>query len=155
MASTAGLPDELRERGERWLLDLERRVVAIQAGANQLSEAEALMLITAIGDVLDTLQHARGVFVGDVPLGQRPSSRWVPVTRPSRTLAALVHSAGADLGETPLELIRVAKSELSEERCAAVLLTIGDVLGSVFTNLTRAVWDSHPEFAPSGWSSAN
>jgi hypothetical protein len=113
------------------------------------------MLLTAAGDVLNTLRHSRGIFAGDVPLGQRPDSRWVPIVHPSPALAALVHSAGGDLGETPRELLELAKATLREEQYQAVLLTVGDVLGSVFTNLTRAVWDGYPEFAPPGWPHPN
>jgi hypothetical protein len=115
MATSVVLPHELREHGERWVLDLERRVEALQAGASQLPETEALMLLTAAGDVLNTLRHSRGIFAGDVPLGQRPDSRWVPIVHPSPALAALVHSAGGDLGETPRELLELAKATLREE----------------------------------------
>jgi hypothetical protein len=110
------------------------------------------MLADASGDTLNTLGFARGILAGDIPLGQRPDSRWVPVKQPSRALAALVHSHGDHFGGTPRELVELAKASLAEEQRRAFLLMIGDVLGSVFTNLTRAVWNDYPEYAPPGWN---
>ncbi|RYZ01381.1 MAG: hypothetical protein EOO73_35750 [Myxococcales bacterium] len=145
------IPDDLREAAGRWLDDLEQKVSAIQSNANRLPEADAHMLAEATDDTMNTLRFARAILAGEVALGQRPDSRWVPVKQPSPALAAIIHSNGGHLGGTPHDLVELAKASLPEEQRRPFLLMIADVLGSVFTNLSRAVWDDYPEYAPPGW----
>jgi hypothetical protein len=144
-------PTALREEAERWLDQLEQCVSRLQSNAGHLPDGEAHMLAEASADTMNTLVFARGILAGEVPLGPCPDSRWVPVKQPSRALAALVHAEGDHLGGTPWDLVELAKASLSEEQRRPFLLMIGDVLASVFTNLTRAVWNDYPEYAPPGW----
>ncbi len=109
------------------------------------------MLAEASNDTMKTLAFARRILAGDVPLGERSDSRWVPVKEPSRALASLVKLHCDRLGGTPTDLIELARACLPEEQYRPFLLMVGDVLGSVFINLTRAVWNDYPEYAPPGW----
>jgi len=52
----------------------------------------------------------------------------------------------------PHDLVDLAKAWLPEEQRRHFLLMIGDVLGSAFTNLFRAVWEDYPQYAPPGWN---
>jgi hypothetical protein len=145
------VPANLRAEAERWLDRLEECVMALQTNAAQLPDRDAQMLAEASADTINTLIFARGVLAGDVRLGERPNSRWVPVKQPGRDLAVLVHAHGDRLGGTPWDLVELAKASLPDEQRRPFLLMIGDVLASVFTNLTQAVWNDYPEYAPQGW----
>ncbi|MDF3071569.1 MAG: hypothetical protein K0R38_7170, partial [Polyangiaceae bacterium] len=140
-ASELTIPAILRAETEAWLSELEQRVSALQASASQLEGGEAHMLTEASCDTMNALTFARRTLAGDVPLGPRPKSPWVPVKNPSRALAKLVHSHGDKLGGTPWAVVELANTCLPEAQRRPVLWMIGDVRASVVTNLTRAVWN--------------
>jgi hypothetical protein len=75
----------------------------------------------------------------------------VPIAKPSPALAAIVVATDEVLKQTPWELIEHAKTTLDEQYRRAFLLVTGDVLGSTFTNLFRAVWDQYPQYEPADW----
>jgi hypothetical protein len=78
----------------------------------------------------------------------------VPIARPSPALAAIVAATDEVLKQTPWELIEYAKAAVDERHQRAFLLVTGDVLGSIFINLFRAVWNEYPQYAPDDWERA-
>ena len=146
------LSPELKAETDDWLDQLESSIARIENCAPGLSEDEARALHDAIADVRTVTSFARAMFAGSLPMDERVNDRWTPLVHPSPALAALVHSAGDSLGGTPWPLIERAKATLPESQRRPFLLVVGSVLGSVFTNLTRAVWNDYPQFAPQGWN---
>jgi hypothetical protein len=145
------LPTSIGQAAERWLTDIETSLVTLETSAVSLSRDEATALRDAIADVRTCTSFAMAVLSGDAPVAQRAPSRWVPITRPSPELAAIISSVDDLLKDTPWKLVDSAKSVLDDYQRHAFLQIVGDVLGSIFTNLIRAVWNEYPEHAPADW----
>lgn len=145
------LPAPLLAEAVHWLDEIESRLRQVASVESRLSGEEAASLRDAIGDVRATLAFARQLYSAQAPLGQSADTRWVPLVTVSPVLAAAIHSAGDALWGTPWELIERGKASLEGDQRAAFVQIAGDVLGSIFTNFTRAVWKDYPSYAPDGW----
>jgi len=154
MSETLTLPDELRVTTEQWLDDVEAGLVRLENAYGGLRAADASSLHAAIADVRTCTSFARRMFDGAVPLGALADASWVPITKPSLELAAAIFSRGYEFAQTPFALLEQAKALLSLDMYKSFSLEVAYVLGSTFTNLTRAVWDDYPQYAPPGWSAA-
>jgi hypothetical protein len=145
------LPDEIRREAERWLDDIEAALVRLEASGAALAAPDAASLSAAIEDVRTNTSFARRMFAGGIPLGTMADDRWVPIAKPSRALAVAVHSLGDNFARTPFDLLARGKNLLTVEAYKPFSLQVAYVLASIFTNLTRAVWEDYPEYAPSDW----
>jgi hypothetical protein len=145
------LPSELRIDVERWLDEIGASIGFIEAVGRGLDPGDASSLRDAIGDVRARTAFARRMFAGLVPLGSQPDDRWVPIAKPSRELAAVVHSAGEAFARTPVALLKRGSALLPADTYRAFSLEVAFVVASIFTNLTRAIWNEFPEYAPDGW----
>lgn len=152
MRDMLNLPDELRLEAERWLDDVDDAIGRLETASRALEAADAIALMTAISNVRITTSFARRMLSGLEPLGALADSRWVPIAKPSRELALAVYSLGHDFARTPVALLQRGKSLLSAQTSRAFSLEIAYVIGSVFTNLNRAIWDDYPEYAPPDWA---
>jgi len=152
MSETLILPDELRVSTEQWLNDVEAGVVRLEDAYGDLSAADASSLHAAIADVRTCTSFARRMFAGAVQLDALADASWVPIAKPSPELAAAIFSRGYEFAQTPFALLEHAKTQLTLDTYKSFSLEVAYVLGSTFTNLTRAVWDDYPQYAPPGWS---
>jgi hypothetical protein len=146
------LPPSVREEAQHWRDQLDAEITSVESAAPRLSEAEANALRNAIADVRANISFARAALSGVVRLTDRPRAHCAIPSKPSPELAAVIHAAGDALGGTPWLMIDRAKLALDDGQRRPFLLVIGTVLASVFTSMTRAVWNKYPEYAPDGWT---
>jgi hypothetical protein len=152
MAHVLNLPNELRLEAERWLDGVDRAIGRLEAASRRLEASDALSLITATADVTISTAFARRMLSGLEALGSLADARWAPIAKPSRELAVVVHAVGDEFARTPVALLQLGKSLLPTETFRAFSLEIAYVIGSIFTNLTRAIWEDYPEYAPPDWA---
>jgi hypothetical protein len=153
MPTYVELPPALLTDASRWLDEIEATLGHLMSVVPTLSAAEAAALRAAVQDVQVTTAFARDMICGRLPLDHPTNTQWVPLANASPALAAAIHASGGSLSETPWPLIQHAKLALTDDQHSAFVRVVGDVLGSVFTNLTRAVWNNYPAYAPDGWES--
>jgi hypothetical protein len=148
------LPESITLAALQWLSDVDGGLAELESSATSLSDHDQAVLREAIGDVRVVISFARQAYSSEAPPTERPASKWVPIARPSPALAPIVAATDEVLKQTPWELIEHAKATLEERHQRAFLLVTGDVLGSIFINLFRAVWDEYPQYAPADWEHA-
>ena len=148
------MPESITLDALQWLADIDGGLVELESSAASLSDHDKAVLREAIADVRAVMSFARLAYSSEAPPTERPPSKWVPIARPSPALAAIVAATDEVLKQTPWELIEYAKAAVDERHQRAFLLVTGDVLGSIFINLFRAVWDEYPQYAPDDWKHA-
>jgi hypothetical protein len=133
------------------LTDIDRCLAELESSAVSLSSGDAAVLREAVADVRVVVSFAREALSSETPPAERAPTRWVPIKKPSPALAVVVAAADDAIKQTPWALIEQAKSTLDDHHRHAFLLITGDALGSIFTNLFRAVWNEYPQYAPADW----
>jgi|SRR6478609_1886776 len=151
MSTTLTLPDDVLLCAEQWLDSIDARVARLETATVGLSASDAASLRAAIADVRASTLFAKKMFSGAVSLGTRADDRWVPITKPGPELAAAIFANGYEFAETPFALLERAKALLAADTYNLFRLEVSHVLASLFTNLTRAVWNDYPEYAPPAW----
>lgn len=131
--------------------NVETGVGRLETAAASLTAADAASLRAATADVRASTSFARKMFSGAVSLGTQADDRWVPIAKPGPELAAAIFANGCEFAETPFALLEQAKVLLAADTYSSFRLEVAHVVASIFTNLTRAVWNDYPEYAPPGW----